>query len=225
MIKRYIALLSLCAVIVFVQCARQHRGIPRGDGYRGVGRVETTVITKNDAVIIRQEQDASNDTTQLETTTATAVTTEVTEQIAESITLQDESVNTSKTIAQVIDSTEKEIVVNEEDLVKGHKNIKKASGFLTVGTIGLIALFGGIIGAIISGTLGGIFVGALISFLGSLLWIIGLIGAWIVLSKFKKIEFVDEKDFQKHKRQKVLGIILLAPIFLYALFFLIVAFV
>ena len=98
MIKRYIALLSLCAVIVFVQCARQHRGIPRGDGYRGVGRVETTVITKNDAVIIRQEQDASNDTTQLETTTATAVTTEVTEQIAESITLQDESVNTSKKV-------------------------------------------------------------------------------------------------------------------------------
>lgn len=224
MMKKTALFLSICTAFLFVQCARQHRGIPRGDGYGGVGKVETTIITKNDAVIIRQELSTSNDTTQLETTSATTFTTEETEQVAATKSLQDESGNASKTIAQVVDSTQKEVVVNEEDLVKGRKNIKRASGFLTVGTIGLIALFGGIIGAIISGTLGGIFVGALISFLGSILWIIGLIGAWVVLSKFKKIEFVDEKDFQKHKRQKVLGIILLAPIFIYALFFLIVAF-
>lgn len=223
MIKRYFALLSLCTVIVFVQCARQHRGIPRGDGFNGVGRT-TTVVTKNDAVIIRQEQPY------VETTVESSPQSEIASVEAEaSVEAPEKSIDFSKKEnnilpVQVIDSTEKEIVVNEEDIVKGHKNIKKASGFLTVGTIGLIALFGGIIGAIISGTLGGIFVGALISFLGSILWIIGLIGAWIVLSKFKKIEFVDEKDFQKHKRQKVLGIILLAPIFLYALFFLIVAF-
>lgn len=223
MIKRYFALLSLCTVIVFVQCARQHRGIPRGDGFNGVGRT-TTVVTKNDAVIIRQEQPY------VETTVESSPQSEIASVEAEAIVeAPEKNIDFSKKEnnilpVQEIDSTENKIVVNEEDLVKGHKNIKKASGFLTVGTIGLIALFGGIIGAIISGTLGGIFVGALISFLGSILWIIGLIGAWIVLSKFKKIEFVDEKDFQKHKRQKVLGIILLAPIFLYALFFLIVAF-
>ncbi len=223
MIKRYFALLSLCTVIVFVQCARQHRGIPRGDGFNGVGRT-TTVVTKNDAVIIRQEQPF------VETTVESSPQSEIASVEAEaSVEAPEKNIDFSKKEnsflpVQEIDSTENDIVVNEEDIVKGHKNIKKASGFLTVGTIGLIALFGGIIGAIISGTLGGIFVGALISFLGSILWIIGLIGAWIVLSKFKKIEFVDEKDFQKHKRQKVLGIILLAPIFLYALFFLIVAF-
>lgn len=223
MIKRYFALLSLCTVIVFVQCARQHRGIPRGDGFNGVGRT-TTVVTKNDAVIIRQEQPF------VETTVESSPQSEIASVEAEAIVeAPEKNIDFSKKEnsilpVQEIDSTENDIVVNEEDIVKGHKNIKKASGFLTVGTIGLIALFGGIIGAIISGTLGGIFVGALISFLGSILWIIGLIGAWIVLSKFKKIEFVDEKDFQKHKRQKVLGIILLAPIFLYALFFLIVAF-
>lgn len=223
MIKRYFALLSLCTVIVFMQCARQHRGIPRGDGFNGVGRT-TTVVTKNDAVIIRQEQPF------VETTVESSPQSEIVSVEAEAIVeAPEKNIDYSKKEnsilpVQEIDSTENDIVVNEEDIVKGHKNIKKASGFLTVGTIGLIALFGGIIGAIISGTLGGIFVGALISFLGSILWIIGLIGAWIVLSKFKKIEFVDEKDFQKHKRQKVLGIILLAPIFLYALFFLIVAF-
>ena len=224
MIKRSLTLLSLCATIVFVQCARQHRGIPRGDGFNGVGRTTTTVVTKNDAVVVRQEQPFA--TSAVETSPPAEIAAVEAEA---SIEAPEKNVDFSRkensmVPSHAIDSTEEVIVVNEEDLVKGHKNIKKASGFLTVGTIGLIALFGGIIGAIISGTLGGIFVGAVISFLGSILWIIGLIGAWIVLSKFKKIEFVDEKDFQKHKRQKVLGIILMAPIFLYALLFLIVAF-
>jgi hypothetical protein len=224
MIKKSLALLSLCAVIVFVQCARQHRGIPRGDGYRGVGRVETTVITKNDEVIIRQEQDASNDSTQLETTTATTVTTEVTEQVAGSITLKDESGNAPKTFTQIVDSTEKVIVVNEEDLVKGHKNIKRSRSFLTVGTIGILALFGGIFTAIITFSLGALIFGIFLVFLGLLLWIIGLIGGWITLARFKRIEFVDEADFKRNKRQKIWGIILLAPILIYALLILIVVF-
>jgi hypothetical protein len=224
MIKKSLALLSLCTTIVFVQCARQHRGIPRADGYRGVGKVETTVITKNDAVIIRQELSFSNDTTQLETTTANPVATEVTEQVAATNTQQDESVNAPKSVVQVVDSTEEVIVVNEEDLVKGHKNIKRSRSFLTVGTIGFISLFLGFFIALLSFSLGGLVIGAFLSFLGLILWIIGLIGGWITLSRFKRIEFVDETDFKRNKRQKIWGLILMAPILIYALLILILVF-
>ncbi|MBP5983164.1 MAG: hypothetical protein KA734_05545 [Fluviicola sp.] len=224
MIKKSLALLSLCTTIIFVQCARQHRGIPRGDGYRGVGRVETTVITKNDAVIIRQELSTSNDSTQFETTTTTPVATEVSEQVAATNTQQDESVNAPKTVAQVIDSTEEVLVVNEEDLVKGHKNIKRSRSFLTVGTVGLFALFGGIFTAILSFSFGALIFGVFLVFLGLLLWAIGLIGGWITLARFKRIEFVNEADFKSNKRQKIWGLILLAPILIYALLFLILVF-
>lgn len=224
MIKKSLALLSLCTTIIFVQCARQHRGIPRGDGYRGVGRVETTVITKNDAVIIRQELSTSNDSTQLETTTTTPVATEVTEQVAATKSLQDESGNASKTIAQVVDSTEKEVVVNEEDLVKGHKNIKRSRSFLTVSTIGFLSLFAGIIVGILSFSLEGVILAFFLIFLGLLLWTIGLIGGWITLARFKRLEFVNEADFKSNKRQKIWGLILLVPIFIYALLVLILVF-
>jgi hypothetical protein len=224
MIKKSLALLSLCTTIIFVQCARQHRGIPRGEGYRGVGRVETTVITKNDAVIIRQELSTSNDSTQFETTTTTPVATEVTEQVAATNTQQDESVNAPKTVAQVIDSTEEVLVVNEEDLVKGHKNIKRSRSFLTVGTVGLLALFGGIFTAILSFSLGALIFGVFLVFLGLLLWAIGLIGGWITLARFKRIEFVNEADFKSNKRQKIWGLILFLPILIYALLFLILVF-
>lgn len=225
MIKKSLALLSLCTTIIFVQCARQHRGIPRGDCYRGVGRVETTVITKNDAVIIRQELSTSNDSTQLETTTTTPVASEVTEQVAATKSLQDESLNTSITIAQVIDSTEKEVVVNEEDLVKGHKNIKRSRSFLTVGTVGLLALLGGTFTSVLFFfNLTTLIFGIFLVFLGLLLWIIGLIGGWITLSQFKKIEFVDEVDFKRNRRQKIWGVVLMTPIFIYALLILIFAF-
>jgi hypothetical protein len=224
MIKKSLALLSLCTTIIFVQCARQHRGIPRGDGYRGVGRVETTVITKNDAVIIRQELSTSNDTTQLETTSATTFTTEETEQVAATKSIQDESGNASKTIAQVVDSTEKEVVVNEEDIAKGHKNVKRSRSFLTVGSVGLLALFGGIFTAILSFSFGALIFGVFLVFLGLLLWAIGLIGGWITLARFKRIEFVNEADFKSNKRQKIWGLILLAPILIYALLFLILVF-
>uniref|UniRef100_UPI00404A42B8 hypothetical protein n=1 Tax=Fluviicola sp. TaxID=1917219 RepID=UPI00404A42B8 len=224
MIKKSLALLSLCTTIIFVQCARQHRGIPRGDGYRGVGRVETTVITKNDAVIIRQELSTSNDITQLETTSATTFTTEETEQVAATKSIQDESGNASKTIAQVVDSTEKEVVVNEEDIAKGHKNVKRSRSFLTVGSVGLLALFGGIFTAILSFSFGALIFGVFLVFLGLLLWAIGLIGGWITLARFKRIEFVNEADFKSNKRQKIWGLILLAPILIYALLFLILVF-
>lgn len=224
MMKKTALFLSICTAFLFVQCARQHRGIPRGDGYGGVGKVETTIITKNDAVIIRQELSTSNDTTQLETTSATTFTTEETEQVAATKSLQDESGNASKTIAQVVDSTENDIVVNEEDIVKGHKNVKRSRGFLTVGTIGLVGLFLGFFIALLSFSLGGLVLGAFLSFLGLILWIIGLIGGWITLSRFKRIEFVDEADFKRNKRQKVWGLILMAPILIYALLILIFAF-
>ena len=224
MIKKSLALLSLCTTIIFVQCAHQHRGIPRGEGYRGVGRVETTVITKNDAVIIRQELSTSNDSTQFETTTTTPVATEVTEQVAATNTQQDESVNAPKTVAQVIDSTEEVLVVNEEDLVKGHKNIKRSRSFLTVGTVGLLALFGGIFTAILSFSLGALIFGVFLVFLGLLLWAIGLIGGWITLARFKRIEFGNEADFKSNKRQKIWGLILFLPILIYALLFLILVF-
>lgn len=224
MIKKSLALLSLCTTIIFVQCARQHRGIPRGDGYRGVGRVETTVITKNDAVIIRQELSTSNDSTPFETTTTTPVATEVTEQVAATNTQQDESVNAPKTVAQEIDSTLEVLVVNEEDLVKGHKNIKRSRSFLTVGTVGLLALFGGIFTAILSFSFGALIFGVFLVFLGLLLWAIGLIGGWITLARFKRIEFVNEADFKSNKRQKIWGLILFLPILIYALLFLILVF-
>lgn len=224
MIKKSLALLSLCTTIIFVQCARQHRGIPRGDGYRGVGRVETTVITKNDAVIIRQELSTSNDSTQFETTMTTPVATEVSEQVGATNRQQDESVNAPKTVAQVIDSTEEVLVVNEEDLVKGHKNIKRSRSFLTVGTVGLLALFGGIFTAILSFSFGALIFGVFLVFLGLLLWAIGLIGGWITLARFKRIEFVNEADFKSNKRQKIWGLILFLPILIYALLFLILVF-
>jgi hypothetical protein len=224
MIKRYFALLSLCTVIVFVQCARQHRGIPRGDGYRGVGRVETTVITKNDAVIIRQEQPF------VETTVDSSPQPELAAERPEIIVeAPEKSVDFSKKEnsilpVQEIDSTENDIVVNEEDIVKGHKNVKRSRGFLTVGTIGLVGLFLGFFIALLSFSLGGLVLGAFLSFLGLILWIIGLIGGWITLSRFKRIEFVDEADFKRNKRQKVWGLILMAPILIYALLILIFAF-
>ncbi len=225
MMKKTALFLSICTAFLFVQCARQHRGIPRGDGYRGVGKVETTVITKNDAVIIRQELSTSNDTTQLETTSATTFTTEETEQVAASKSLQDESGNASKTIAQVVDSTEKEVVVNEEDLAKGHKNVKRSRSFLTIGTIGLLALLGGTFTSVLYFfSLTTLIFGIFLVFLGLLLWIIGLIGGWITLSQFKKIEFVDEVDFKRNRRQKIWGVVLMAPIFIYALLILIFAF-
>lgn len=222
--KKTSLFLSICASFLLVQCARQHRGIPRGDGYRGVGKVETTVITKNDAVIIRQELSSSNDTTQLETTSATTFTTEESEQVSASKSLQDESGNASITTAQVVDSTEKEIVVNEADLIKGRKNVKRSRGFLTVGTVGFISLFFGFFIALFSFSLGGLVIGAFISFIGLILWIIGIFGAWITLSRFKKIEFVDEVDFKRNRRQKIWGFVLMAPVFIYALLILIFAF-
>jgi hypothetical protein len=224
MIKKSLALLSLCTVIVFVQCARQHRGIPRGDGYRGVGRVETTVITKNDEVIIRQEQPL------VETTVESSPQSEIASVEAEaSVEAPEKNIDFSKKEnnilpVQEIDSTENEIVVNEEDLVKGHKNIKRSRSFLTVGTIGLVGLFLGFFIALLSFSLGGLVIGAFLSLLGLILWIIGLIGGWITLSRFKRIEFVDEADFKRNKRQKIWGIILLAPILIYALLILILVF-
>jgi hypothetical protein len=223
MIKRYFALLSLCTVIVFVQCARQHRGIPRGDGFNGVGRT-TTVVTKNDAVIIRQEQPY------VETTVESSPQSEIASVEAEaSVEAPEKNVDFSKKEniilpVQEIDSTENEIVVNEEDLVKGHKNIKRSRSFLTVGTIGLVGLFLGFFIALLSFSLGGLVIGAFLSLLGLILWIIGLIGGWITLSRFKRIEFVDEADFKRNKRQKIWGIILLAPILIYALLILILVF-
>jgi hypothetical protein len=223
MIKRYFALLSLCTVIVFVQCARQHRGIPRGDGFNGVGRT-TTVVTKNDAVIIRQEQPF------VETTVDSSPQPELAAERPEIIVeAPEKSVDFSKKEnsilpVQEIDSTENDIVVNEEDLVKGHKNVKRSRGFLTVGTIGLVGLFLGFFIALLSFSLGGLVLGAFLSFLGLILWIIGLIGGWITLSRFKRIEFVDEADFKRNKRQKVWGLILMAPILIYALLILIFAF-
>jgi hypothetical protein len=224
MIKKSLALLSLCTVIVFVQCARQHRGIPRGDGYRGVGRVETTVITKNDEVIIRQEQPLVETT--VESSPQPELAAERPEIIVEA---PEKNVDFSKKEniilpVQEIDSTENEIVVNEEDLVKGHKNIKRSRSFLTVGTIGILALFGGIFTAILTFSLGALIFGIFLVFLGLLLWIIGLIGGWITLSRFKRIEFVDEADFKRNKRQKIWGIVLLAPILIYALLVLILVF-
>jgi hypothetical protein len=223
MIKRYFALLSLCTVIVFVQCARQHRGIPRGDGFNGVGRT-TTVVTKNDGVIIRQEQPF------VETTVESSPQSEIVSVEAEAIVeAPEKNIDFSKKEnsilpVQEIDSTENKIVVNEEDLVKGHKNVKRSRGFLTVGTIGLVGLFLGFFIALLSFSLGGLVLGAFVSFLGLILWIIGLIGGWITLSRFKRIEFVDEADFKRNKRQKIWGIILLAPILIYALLILIFAF-
>lgn len=223
MIKRYFALLSLCTVIVFVQCARQHRGIPRGDGFNGVGRT-TTVVTKNDAVIIRQEQPF------VETTVESSPQSEIASVEAEaSVEAPEKNIDFSKKEnnilpVQEIDSTENEIVVNEEDLVKGHKNIKRSRSFLTVGTIGLVGLFLGFFIALLSFSLGGLVIGAFLSLLGLILWIIGLIGGWITLSRFKRIEFVDEADFKRNKRQKIWGIILLAPILIYALLILILVF-
>jgi hypothetical protein len=223
MIKRYFALLSLCTVIVFVQCARQHRGIPRGDGFNGVGRT-TTVVTKNDAVIIRQEQPY------VETTVESSPQSEIASVEAEaSVEAPEKNIDFSKKEnnilpVQEIDSTENKIVVNEEDLVKGHKNVKRSRGFLTVGTIGLVGLFLGFFIALLSFSLGGLVLGAFLSFLGLILWIIGLIGGWITLSRFKRIEFVDEADFKRNKRQKIWGIILLAPILIYALLILILVF-
>jgi hypothetical protein len=207
-----------------VQCARQHRGIPRGDGYRGVGRVETTVITKNDEVIIRQEQPL------VETTVESSPQSEIASVEAEaSVEAPEKNIDFSKKEnnilpVQEIDSTENEIVVNEEDLVKGHKNIKRSRSFLTVGTIGLVGLFLGFFIALLSFSLGGLVIGAFLSLLGLILWIIGLIGGWITLSRFKRIEFVDEADFKRNKRQKIWGIILLAPILIYALLILILVF-
>jgi hypothetical protein len=223
MIKRYFALLSLCTVIVFVQCARQHRGIPRGDGFNGVGRT-TTVVTKNDGVIIRQEQPF------VETTVESSPQSEIVSVEAETIVeAPEKNIDFSKKEnsilpVQEIDSTENKIVVNEEDLVKGHKNVKRSRGFLTVGTIGLVGLFLGFFIALLSFSLGGLVLGAFVSFLGLILWIIGLIGGWITLSRFKRIEFVDEADFKRNKRQKIWGIILLAPILIYALLILILVF-
>lgn len=224
MMKKTALFLSICTAFLFVQCARKHRGIPRGDGYRGVGKVETTVITKNDAVIIRQELSTSNDTTQLETTSATTFTTEETEQIAVTKSLQDESGNASKSIAQVVDSTEKEVVVNEEDLAKGHKNVKRSRSFLTVSTIGFLSLFAGIIVGILTFSLEGVILAFFLIFLGLLLWTIGLIGGWITLARFKRLEFVNEADFKSNKRQKIWGLILLVPILIYALLVLILVF-
>lgn len=223
MIKRTLTLLSLCATIVFVQCARQHRGIPRGDGYNGVGRT-TTVITKNDAVIIHQEQPI------VESTVASNSQSEITAVEGEtSIESSEIGVDFSKKEnnllpAQVIDSTEKEIVINEDDLIKGHKNIKRSRGFLTVGTIGLLGLVFGFFIALLSFSLGGLVIGALLSVLGLILWITGLIGGWVALSRFKKIEFVDEEDFKRNRRQKIWGLFLMAPILIYALLILIFAF-
>ena len=223
MIKRYFALLSLCTVIVFVQCARQHRGIPRGDGFNGVGRT-TTVVTKNDGVIIRQEQPF------VETTVESSPQSEIVSVEAETIVeAPEKNIDFSKKEnsilpVQEIDSTENKIVVNEEDLVNGHKNVKLSRGFLTVGTIGLVGLFLGFFIALLSFSLGGLVLGAFVSFLGLILWIIGLIGGWITLSRFKRIEFVDEADFKRNKRQKIWGIILLAPILIYALLILILVF-
>jgi hypothetical protein len=223
MIKRYFALLSLCTVIVFVQCARQHRGIPRGDGFNGVGRT-TTVVTKNDAVIIRQEQPF------VETTVDSSPQPELAAERPEIIIeAPEKNIDFSKKEnsilpVQEIDSTENDIVVNEEDIVKGHKNVKRSRGFLTVGTIGLVGLFLGFFIALLSFSLGGLILGAFLSFLGLILWIIGLIGGWITLSRFKRIEFVDEADFKRNKRQKVWGLILMAPILIYALLILIFAF-
>ena len=223
MIKRYFALLSLCTVIVFVQCARQHRGIPRGDGFNGVGRT-TTVVTKNDGVIIRQEQPF------VETTVESSPQSEIVSVEAETIVeAPEKNIDFSKKEnsilpVQEIDSTENKIVVNEEDIVKGHKNVKRSRGFLTVGTIGLVGLFLGFFIALLSFSLGGLVLGAFVSFLGLILWIIGLIGGWITLSRFKRIEFVDEADFKRNKRQKIWGIILLAPILIYALLILILVF-
>lgn len=224
MMKKTALFLSICTAFLFVQCARQHRGIPRGDGYRGVGKVETTAITKNDAVIIRQELSTSNDSAQFETTTTTPVATEVTEQVGATKSLQDENLNASKTIAQVVDSTEKEVVVNEEDLAKGHKNVKRSRSFLTVSTIGFLSLFAGIIVGILTFSLEGVILAFFLIFLGLLLWTIGLIGGWVTLARFKRIEFVDEEDFKKHRRQKIWGLVLLAPILIYALLVLILVF-
>jgi uncharacterized membrane protein YidH (DUF202 family) len=78
--------------------------------------------------------------------------------------------------------------------------------------------------ALLSFSLGGLVIGAFLSLLGLILWIIGLIGGWITLSRFKRIEFVDEADFKRNKRQKIWGIILLAPILIYALLILILVF-
>lgn len=224
MIKRSLTLLSLCATIVFVQCARQHRGIPRGDGFNGVGRTTTTVVTKNDAVVIRQEQPFA--TSAVETSPPAEIAAVEAEA---SIEAPEKNVDFSRkenslVPSHAIDSTEEVIVVNEEDLVKGHKNIKRSRSFLTVGTIGFISLFLGFFIALLSFSLGGLVIGAFLSFLGLILWIIGLIGGWITLSRFKRIEFVDETDFKRNKRQKIWGLILMAPILIYALLILILVF-
>jgi hypothetical protein len=209
MIKKSLALLSLCTVIVFVQCARQHRGIPRGDGYRGVGRVETTVITKNDEVIIRQEQPLVETT--VESSPQPELAAERPEIIVEA---PEKNVDFSKKEniilpVQEIDSTENEIVVNEEDLVKGHKNVKRSRSFLILGTIGWAL---SIIGLFL--LLGGVFFGVIAYLLGFLLWIIGLLGSWITLILFKRFEFVNELDFKTHKRQIIWAIILSIPVFI-----------
>jgi hypothetical protein len=224
MIKRSLTLLSLCATIVFVQCARQHRGIPRGDGFNGVGLTTTTVVTKNDVVVIRQEQPIA--TSAVETSPPAEIAAVEAEA---SIEAPEKNVDFSRkensmVPSHAIDSTEEVIVVNEEDLVKGHKNIKRSRGFLTVGTIGLVGLFLGFFIALLSFSLGGLVLGAILSFLGLILWIIGLIGGLITLSRFKRIEFVDEADFKRNKRQKIWGLILMAPILIYALLILIFAF-